>query len=1074
MKRALLILLLVLTLAVTVVTMSACAGGSPLSLDSPTNICYDGTTITWNAVDKADSYTVSINGGQAYPVTAPKFPYAAKGKEFSVVITAVSKADKIVSSGEATKMFFPLAAVTDLTVTADGSLTWSAIENADAYEIKVDGTVVDEVAALTYSGLGAGTHSVSVRPIVSGDTSYFSSWSEPKSLTVLGTVDKATVVYEGGMLRWHGVPGAKGYEVQVNGVTVTDEDGNPTVEMPYDAGNLDFEVSIKPLGNGASIFDGTFSEAKRFIFLETVSNVHIEDGILVWNAIGGADSYKLKVNGVEYTVTECAFNKMTAGVDTTVQILPVSTDTTYFSEWSAPKTLRILSAPELQWNDSLELDGEANSNTYWDLVPGATGYAVRLTYPDGTQQVKTFGETQKQFQEAFLLVGTYTVEVKALAPATDSTVCDSQYSQPITVVRLDAPERVNGASFITSDPADVTKGFTVTFKSVQGATEYRLYQDSNLIKHGTSTQFHVTELVAPGTMGQQSYTYKVQSVGKTDYVNGRTYVTLSSLTDDALVFDITVLAMPTNPKISGYTYTYGTVQGNYGYVVDVGGQAFTSETTQHSLETLQIGSYEVRVCAKGNGENVLASNYTSATTVVRLSAPTNVRILTSDASEGVLTYDEIDFAQSYEIIFDNAAQGIPVTDMMNVNRYITEQGTTVCMQSIANYYNDLGTVYYMTSPRGETVNFVKLATPTFGDKAFSDTQLIWNAPENINAKIYTPTYLVYDEAGMLYSGEKNGTTMDISYLEGGRSYTFYVKAIGNGTNYINSEKTVAVTIYKLSMPTVTRGHDDKGGMYTFRAVADAESYIILIDGVKVFEKTQIDGSTYTYTPNFTEPNKTYRVEFQAIGDGGYRTISSDVVLIEQVTKQLSTPEFTFGYSDDRYNLEGTIDVEITQPSPYANGYSYTVGGATRTSKELTFSHQPNSVGTYSVSVYALGGNFDEDGIYYTDSQRRGGNSSYTMTLLDVTNASNIELSKSGRVTWASSSLGATAGYELQISINGGEYVSYHAASASYDISALLDDTVTSIKFRICAKGSDDGKLVASEYVESKTWYPNQQ
>lgn len=1065
MKRTLLILIAMLTLVVLTVTVTSCA--SPLTLDNPTNICYDGATITWNAVDKAESYSVSINGGQAYPVTAPKFPYNAKGKEFSVTITANSSVDKVVSSGEATKMFFPLGQVTDLTIGADGTLSWSAVDNADAYQIKIGTEVVDEVAALTYGGLSAGTHSISVRPVVSGDSSYFSSWSEPKSLTVLGTVGKDDITYTGGKIRWQYVAGAKGYEVRVNGVVVSES--CPSPELEYNAENLNFEVSVKPLGNGTSIFDGTASEAKRFIFLETVTGVRIEDGVLVWNAVGGADSYELEVNGVKHVVSECSFAKMTAGVDTTVRIMPTSSDNTYFSDWSAPKTVRILAAPELQWNESLELDGEANSNTYWDLVRGATGYAVRLTYPDGTQKVETFGETQKQFQEAFLLVGTYTVEVKALAPATDSTLCDSQYSQPITVTRLDAPERA-ASSFITSDPTDVAKGFTVTFKSVQGAKEYRLYQDGNLLKRGTSTQFQVAELVQAGTMAQQSYTYKIQSVGATDYVNGRTYVTLSSLTDDSLSFDITVLPMPSNPKISGYTYTYGEIVGNYGYVIDVGGQAFTSETTQHSLESLQIGNYEVRVCAKGNGSNVLPSNYTAATTVVRLSAPTNVRILTSDASEGVLTFDSIDFSQSYEIIFDNAAQGIPVSDMMNINRYITEQGTTVCMQSIANYYNTLGTVYYMTSPRGETVNFVKLATPTFGEITFSDTQLIWNAPENINSKVYTPTYQIYDEADMMYSGNKNGTTMDISDLKGGRSYTFYVKAIGNGTSYINSEKSTPVTIYKLATPKVVRGQDEKGGNYMFSAVPDAENYIIMIDGVKVAEFTHIDGKTYTYTPNFTEPDKIYRVEVRAIGDGGYETISSDVCLIEQETKQLTTPDFSISYSHDRYDVEGKITATITTPSQNANGYSYSFDGVTNTSKELTYSHQPNSVGKYAVSVYALGGNFDEDGIYYTDSQRRGGNSSYTITLLDITNASEIDFSKSGRVQWAASVHGATAGYELQISINGGAYETYHAQTPDYTLESMLG--VTSIQFRICAKG-DGGKLVASEYVESKIWYPTQ-
>ena len=1056
MKKKLISVLLVSLLILCMMSLSAC--DSPIELEAPTNICYDGKTITWNAVENADSYTVSIDDGEAYPVTSNKFPYNAKGQSFSVKVTAVSKLKKIVSSGETMMMFFPLDTIENFNIDSDGTLSWNAIENADSYEISVDGEVVDVVSTLTYKGIPAGTHTVQIRPVVDGDNSYYSSWSTAKSMTVLGTVEKDSIVYSNGCIRWGYVTGAQYYEVRVNGNVVSAK--NSSTEFVYDAGNMDFEVSVKPLGNGANTFDGVLSEGKKFVFLDTVSNVRVEDGILRWDEVGGADAYKLELNGTVYSeMKQTYFDQLAAGVDTSVRVMPISNDATYFSDWSALKIVRILESPRIEWNASLELDGEANNSVFWNLVPNATGYQVRLTLPSGEQVISVYGETQKSFADAYLHTGEYTIEVKALAPADTSDINDSAYSQPIYVTRLPSPERADN-NFIVSNPVKVSDGFTVTFKDVSGATQYKLYQDNILLKNTTGNQFTVADLINGGTTEAQTYNFKIQSVGNVETVNGRTYVRLSSLTSEALSFQISILPMPTNPSISGYNYTFGEIAGNYGYAVNIGGNVSTSSGNSYSLETLSVGNFSISVCARGNGTDVLPSNYTAATTVYRLAAPSNVRILTSDASEGVLTYDQVQYASGYEVIFDNAENAIPVTNMMNINQYITEQGTTVCMQAVANYYNIDHTIYYMTSPRGATVNFVKLATPTFGDLAFSNTQLLWKAPENINAAVYTPTYEVYYADGTKYNGEKNGTSMDISNLEGGMAYTFYVKAIGNGTSYINSEKSVAVSIYKLGSPNVNR----ESGQYTWNGVVNATGYVVYVDGVEVAHIKHESGQSYSYTPNFSEIT-TYKVEIIAVGDQGYTTVDSKPTLIEQVVKQLETPEFSFSYSNQNgYSTSGTIDFTITKESPYARGYAYTVEGVTEEKiGQTTHSYLPSSVGKYQVSVYALGGGFDENGVYYINSQRQGGNSSYEMVLLDITNVSSISLTRDGYLDWADSSLGATLGYTVKVSINGGEWVEYaNIRSSGVAIEGLKPGDSVAVKIQANGNGRT---IIASEVVE---------
>ncbi len=67
-------------------------------------------------------------------------------------------------------------------------------------------------------------------------------------------------------------------------------------------------------------------------------------------------------------------------------------------------------------------------------------------------------------------------------------------------------------------------------------------------------------------------------------------------------------------------------------------------------------------------------------------------------------------------------------------------------------------------------------------------QLVWNAPGNVSSAVYTPTYEVYNIDGEAYTGEKNGTSMDTSSLEGGKSHTFSVKALGDGNRIITSKE----------------------------------------------------------------------------------------------------------------------------------------------------------------------------------------------------------------------------------------------------------------------------------------------
>ena len=212
---------------------------------------------------------------------------------------------------------------------------------------------------------------------------------------------------------------------------------------------------------------------------------------------------------------------------------------------------------------------------------------------------------------------------------------------------------------------------------------------------------------------------------------------------------------------------------------------------------------------------------------------------------------------------------------------------------------------------------------------------------------------------MQTGGVQNGTRFNVKYLEGGKSYTFRIKAIGNDSKYLDSDLSVAVTVYKLATPTMTI----KNGQYTWQGVANASSYVLEIDGVRVNNDIHVSGSEYSFTPHYTEIGN-HNVRLYAVGDG-YNNINSDAFTYVQTVKACLAPEIGYGYSSDTFVNGGTISATIVTPSANCSGYLYEIAGESITSDRLTESKPIESTGTYYVRVKALGGTFDAKASYMT-------------------------------------------------------------------------------------------------------------
>lgn len=1071
--RMLMLSVLVLLTVVSAAFAASCGGDDEKEEDvtavvPPQNITYDGALITWDAVPGADHYTVAIDGGTPHNTVAPSYAFNANGGEFSVRITAINKKGE-----EATEQNFTMMPkITELRVSDSGELSWDPVENASGYLVVIGSGAAVKTANTFYNDLPEGQNTVKVRP-VGTSASYYSMWTT-KTVNRLGRIDTQKLVYDGDAIRWQSISGALGYEITING-EVTEELFKGT-RYTYNAGTENFTVSVRAIGNHSSSFDGQASEEKRFVYLETVSRVEVKDGIVIWDEVPDASSYKMKVNGTELSVTFPAndrrYTKLVAGNPTEIQVLPQSTDTAYFSSWSSPITVCLLASPKIVWNNALQPDGEAKNNITWDAVTGADGYTAKIASPDGNTEEIPLVSSARSLSYAFPLAGEYTVSIKANADKTDDTMSDSSYSSPVVVTRL-APPTLQKNGGIVSVADRLANGFTVNLIPVSGAVGYRYYKNGSNPNVSAKSTFRVTDVVGQDQMAEVRINYSIQAIGKQpETVGEKTYVWLDSLTADSLSFEITVLAMPTDLDIDGFGFTYSQIVGAAGYTVTVGGIANTSADTTFNLDNaIREGSAVVNVCANGNGSTTLASNYTAGIRVYRIASPTDIRI-DMNTDYGVLKFatEANTKATTYQIVFDNDVNNaMTVSGQANVLNRITEQGTTVYVVAQCNSFNNDRTEYYMNSLPSGTVLFMKLAQPTA--VRFDRDNLTWTAPDNLNVSEFSPTYEIVDSTGTVL-GRATSLTMAIERLamEGGNSYEVQIRAIGDGEKYVTSEYSVvtdASKAYKIEKPSVSK----VGNGYQWHSVAGAESYTVIVDGEIMQNAYHVSGDTYIFNPGFTLPNRDYRVQIIAVGNSGTAstgvTVSSFAWETIQHTVRLATPEFTIGYSEDHYDLNGEIIIRLKSEVAGASAYAYTIGGGAQAFSDQSLATEfrkcPGTTGVFVCSVTAKGSVFDSEGNYLVDSLPAGGNASTQIILLSVADVTNITISRDGMISWSRTE--NAVGYDLWIDIDGAGYgEKIELKNSTYTIPDYDYKTVGTVRIKLVARGNGT-TIISSAEVE---------
>ena len=1054
--------------------LAACGEPEPVNQQS---IKYDGYALTWDAVEGADGYTITVNGGKEYSSSTNQFSYPAASTDERIEVTITAK-NGDAAAAPTTKLFTRLPKIEEANITFDinGKMSWTQVPGAMEYILEINGTET-RTPALEYSAFPQGqTNTIRIKPVAADDSS-FSEWSVQLIKDYLAA--PSNIKYDGQFISWTGNTYAQSYQLYINGAKYGEPITGTT--FTYDAGNASFDLQVQSIGDGSRSFDSQIGEKTRFVFLKDITGVKIENGILVWDEIEEATGYKLKLNGAEQTLETNSFEGLPENRDNKIQIKPITEEgTTFFANWSQEQSIRILTFPDLKWDDTLVLDGEKMNVISWDGVDGdVSGYNVKIEDPTGATRVVplgpdavTYGSGEKG--EAFELTGTYKVSIQTVAP-TGSSSYPSKYSLPIEVIRLAAPNAAT-QGFITSDASDVKKGVNITWQNVSGASGYQLYLETAKIGGtitNTTKNVPYTEFMSESDTAAQTFNFSVQSVGNVKTFGTQRKVTLSSLTSLSLKATVKTLAQPQNLDMDGYKAKWTAVDGATSYGLTIGDQT-SSNTNEYDLANLAAGTYTLSVCAKGNGGDLLASNYTPRKQLVRLAAPYDIEIDPQSDGDRLTWAGTSQYADHYDIYWENDPEtAIDASSITDMKQHITTQSRGLFMRAAANYWNDEVSkdIYYITSGRSQTATFTKLATPTFEAKRVNEagTKLVWNAPDNVQST--TITYRVFDNQDYVLNGAVSGCEYDISNIAGNASYSYKVQAKGYGT-YVSSEMSEMVTIWKLGTPELnafTEG--DKA--FTWNAVAgEVVEYAVYVGGDLVETiKYDANKATYSYAPEFTTMNtQGIEVKIYAIGDG-YDTISSSACMRTQIVKKASVPGYTWEYQNesgekiDRHEPNAKIVVSITSLSNHTDGYRVTFTGKTggTVTKELEAGqticeYTVSSPDEYTIRVYARGKAFGADGIYYVESDTA------TLTTVNV-RSKPYSLQVGSMISWQGS--GSSYVYVITYELDGSEYTTDPTTvnALTFAANSAVPTGAVITKVEVWAKGNGSTTIGS----ESTTW-----
>ncbi len=500
-------------------------------LQTPQNVRYDHAArkILWDAVDRAISYTVWING---YPLSTAVLTnscdFYAGQSQFTVQVQANGNpAQQSFDSLKSPLITYTYQASPTNLRTENGAVMWDAAQGAVAYRILVNGADAGLTANTYFDQLTPNTaYQISVLAVNNNPYAY-SDW-QTLACTVLPKPTLA-VSYDAGNVTfsWQGVQGAQGYTLHIvkNGVTAELLTlGDVLTYQDYDfAQSGSYQVALRA-SQTAEASASAWSNPITVTRLAAVTGASVrQDGTVTFLPADRASHYTVKVGAatvIEQELTQTKFSLVDragftqTGTMTLTIESKVATNVVSASELILPATeVCTLTVTKANRVTGASVTKEGVS---WNAVSGAQGYVVSISYQNGQEVQYPVAAGVTTLAQTWEKVGTYRVRVQAVGNGTNAIVSDSAQTQD--VVRLGAPvisleneelqwttvDGANGYSIQIDDGVPVTSvGFNLRDYATSTKRTVRVYATKTGGELVISTPSNVLEfatLTAPQTV----------------------------------------------------------------------------------------------------------------------------------------------------------------------------------------------------------------------------------------------------------------------------------------------------------------------------------------------------------------------------------------------------------------------------------------------------------------------------------------------------------------------------------------------------------------------------------------------
>lgn len=681
------------------------------------------------------------------------------------------------------------------------TVKWKAVNGATSYRLyrKVDGgswTTITNTSSTSYtdkSSLSYGTEYIyTVRAYKNSDRSYYDTIGITAAKLSIPTLSKAENSSGGIKITWKSVKGADSYRVyrKTSGGSWKRIIDSTEATSYTDTANLTsgtkYYYTVRAIKGSCLSYYNTKGITETKLGSPVLSKAENASGgvKITWKSVKGADSYRV-------------YRKTSGG--SWKRIVNSTKTTSYTDKGSLSSgteylyTVRAIKGSDLSWYDTkgittlnlstptlIKAENISNGiKITWKSVKGADKYRVyRKTSGGSWKRVIDFTDQTSYTDTSNLASGTkYYYTVRAIKGSSFSYY----NTKGIAETKLSTP--------VLSKAENASGGIKITWKSVKGASAYRVYRKTSngswkrIINSTKSTSYIDKSTLSSGT----KYLYTVRAIKGSDL----SYYDTKGVTELKL----------SNPSLSkaestasGIKITWKSVKGADHYRVYrrtsggswlrlVDSTTATSYTDKSSLSSGTKYIYTVRAFTGSDW-----SWYNSGISITKLSTPTLVKA--ENASGGIkVTWKSVKGASGYRVYrktsgsswkrIVNSTKGTSYTDKSSLSSGTKYIYTVRALKgSDLSYYNTKG------------VTELKLSNPslTGATKVSGGIKVTWKSVKGASG------YYVYRKTSSS-SWSRLASTKSTSYTDkkakSGVSYIYTVRAYnGSDLSWYNSGVTI--------------------------------------------------------------------------------------------------------------------------------------------------------------------------------------------------------------------------------------------------------------------------------------------